>query len=266
MKTKLYVKEICCAKNVSLKDVAEKLGITPSALSQIITSDNPGVKSLERIADALDVAFTDLFIFPDFSFGEKFKEYRNKLTTDIFLKEYDPKSGDDEVECFNHALGIATTVSSLGARRLGLIDKPEENKEDENWLAYENGDAPYYADSFVLVEYVNGKPCEMVGVFSTYQKAIDAAEKDAKTFVNNINKTAEPKDEYVVKVDREAEEKAPVVSIVYKKKYREVDEDYETYEYFIFGTMQNEANMYNIWSFNEVNSKNPLSGIVETKA
>ena len=248
MKTRLYVREICAAKHMPLKDLAEKLGITPSALSQIITSDNPGVKSLERIADALDVAFTDLFIFPDFSFGESFKEYRNKLTTDIFLKEYDPKSGGNGVECFNHALAIATTVSSLGAKRLGLIDEPEE---DENWAAFENGDVSYYADSFVLVEYVNGKPYGIVGVFSSFQKAIDAAEKDAKTFVNDWIE-----DEYVVKVDRESNGKSPVVSIVYKDKDHKIDESYETYEYFVAGFEKNDANYS--WDFSEAETKNPF--------
>ena len=58
---KLLVKEICKEKGISLKVLAEKLGITPSALSQSLNCPNPSMLSLERIAKALHVNLSELF-------------------------------------------------------------------------------------------------------------------------------------------------------------------------------------------------------------
>ena len=236
MKTKLYVKEVCATKHMSLKDLAEKLGITPSALSQIITSDNPGVKSLERIAEVLGVAITDLFIFPELSLGKKFEEYRNQLARDIFVKSYNHSKEDGSycIECYNNAFSVAQTISLLGARQLGLTE--EQNEEvDENWEAFDRGEAPYYADVFPLIMYVNGKPSTVVGVYSTFQKAIEAAENDAKAYLNN---NPEEKNKYIVKVDKDADSKEPVVTVKYRSAFKhEIDDTYEMYEYFVFGTM-----------------------------
>jgi len=58
---KLLVKDICKEKGISLKILAEKMGITPSALSQNLNNPNPNIQTLERIARALRVNLSELF-------------------------------------------------------------------------------------------------------------------------------------------------------------------------------------------------------------
>ncbi len=56
----LRVKEICDQKGISIKELADRLSVTPSAISQSL-SGNPSLKKIEEIADALDVDISELF-------------------------------------------------------------------------------------------------------------------------------------------------------------------------------------------------------------
>ena len=58
------VKELCKAKGLLMKDVAHRLGITPTGLSKTLGQPYPQLQSLERIAKALDVELTELFVEP----------------------------------------------------------------------------------------------------------------------------------------------------------------------------------------------------------
>lgn len=57
----LRVKEICKEKGVLMEELANKLGIARVNLTKTING-NPTVGTLERIAEALDVDFMDLFV------------------------------------------------------------------------------------------------------------------------------------------------------------------------------------------------------------
>lgn len=57
--TTLRVKEICKEKNITLADLANIMGITPSALSQNIKK--PSFETLERLSNALNVSIAELF-------------------------------------------------------------------------------------------------------------------------------------------------------------------------------------------------------------
>ena len=48
------IKQICREKNISQKELAEKLNITPTTLSRNL-SGNPTLQTIEKIATALDV-------------------------------------------------------------------------------------------------------------------------------------------------------------------------------------------------------------------
>lgn len=48
------IKQICRAKGIQMKDLAEKLGINPITLSRNI-SGNPTLGTIEKLATALDV-------------------------------------------------------------------------------------------------------------------------------------------------------------------------------------------------------------------
>ncbi len=57
---KLIVKELCKQRGISLKTLAERMQITPSALSQSLNT-NPSVQTLDKVAQALGVDIPDLF-------------------------------------------------------------------------------------------------------------------------------------------------------------------------------------------------------------
>ncbi len=60
--SKFRIKNIVAAKGLTLKDVAEKMGITPQTLGNIVNEkNNPNISTLERIADVLEVPVSSLF-------------------------------------------------------------------------------------------------------------------------------------------------------------------------------------------------------------
>ena len=60
----MRIREIINLQGITTKELAEKLGISQSALNQHI-SGNPSVKILTNIADALGVELWELFKAPD---------------------------------------------------------------------------------------------------------------------------------------------------------------------------------------------------------
>lgn len=60
----MRIREIISKQGISTKDVADKLGITLSALNQNI-SGNPSVKVLNKIAEVLNVPIWELFVSPE---------------------------------------------------------------------------------------------------------------------------------------------------------------------------------------------------------
>lgn len=54
------VKALCADKGIALKDLAERMGIKPESLSRALYG-NPRLSTLNRVAEALEVAVTDLF-------------------------------------------------------------------------------------------------------------------------------------------------------------------------------------------------------------
>ena len=60
----MRIRDIIEQQGITTKEVADKIGISVSALNQNI-SGNPSVKVLEKIATALDVPMWQLFASPD---------------------------------------------------------------------------------------------------------------------------------------------------------------------------------------------------------
>lgn len=63
----IRIKELCKEKGIMMKDLAERLGITPTGLSKSIGQDYPQLQTLERIANALEVEVSELFVSRDTS-------------------------------------------------------------------------------------------------------------------------------------------------------------------------------------------------------
>lgn len=59
---KFRIKNIVAAKGMTLKSLAEKMGITPQTLGNIVNEKgNPNISTLERIAKVLEVPVSSLF-------------------------------------------------------------------------------------------------------------------------------------------------------------------------------------------------------------
>ena len=56
----LRIKEICKEKQITMKEIAEKLGINPITLSQSLNG-NPTLSRLQEVADILGVSVPELF-------------------------------------------------------------------------------------------------------------------------------------------------------------------------------------------------------------
>lgn len=56
------IKNIASARGISIKELAERIGITPQTLGNMLNEkNNPNVSTLERIAEALEVPVSALF-------------------------------------------------------------------------------------------------------------------------------------------------------------------------------------------------------------
>lgn len=55
------VKALCKERGIGQKELAAKLGITPTSLSQSLKGSYPQLQTLEKIAKALNVEVVDLF-------------------------------------------------------------------------------------------------------------------------------------------------------------------------------------------------------------
>lgn len=61
---KEIVKHLCKEKGITLKDLAEKIGIARESLTRALDG-NPTLSTIQGIATALDVNITDLFEQPE---------------------------------------------------------------------------------------------------------------------------------------------------------------------------------------------------------
>ena len=57
----MRIKELCKERGITQADLAHRLGVRPSSLSQSISRNRLSADSLQRIADALGVGIGELF-------------------------------------------------------------------------------------------------------------------------------------------------------------------------------------------------------------
>ena len=75
---KIIVREILKEKGISIKELAAGMGVTPSAVSQLLANPNPSIQQLERIANVIGVDVMDLFA-QDFSYINGYVEAGDKI-------------------------------------------------------------------------------------------------------------------------------------------------------------------------------------------
>ena len=170
MESKLFIKDICKNKGVSLNKLAARIGVTPSSLSQTINGDNPGVATLEKIANVLGVSFLDLFVMPSEELlDSRFFEFRNTCAKEIYMKVHkDWEWCETDEDCESNYAKVAIKLANKLANALSKAD--EDSKfADKNF-------------KLAVFCYCDGRPEKFVGVFGTYDKALDAAYKDSENF------------------------------------------------------------------------------------
>ena len=58
---KIIIRETLKEKGISIKELATRMGVTPSAVSQLLANPNPSIQQLERVANVIGVDIMDLF-------------------------------------------------------------------------------------------------------------------------------------------------------------------------------------------------------------
>lgn len=95
---KIIIREILKEKGISIKELAGKMKITPSAVSQILANPNPSIQQLERIANVIGIDVMDLFA-QNFSYINGYIETGDNI--------YPIKSREQFVNIINKVEGIA---------------------------------------------------------------------------------------------------------------------------------------------------------------
>ena len=65
MKTSDMIKELSNKKNISLSELARRIGQTPQNFSKKLKRETVTLDELKAIANALDIKFEQAFILPD---------------------------------------------------------------------------------------------------------------------------------------------------------------------------------------------------------
>lgn len=70
METSDMIKELCNKKNISVSELARRVGQTPQNFGKKLKRNTVTLDELKQIADAMGVTFEQSFIFPN---GEQIK-------------------------------------------------------------------------------------------------------------------------------------------------------------------------------------------------
>lgn len=100
---KIIIREILKVKGISIKELAARMGVTPSAVSQLLANPNPSIQQLERIAYVIGVDVMDLFA-QNFSYINGFIETGDNI--------YPIKSREQFIGVIEKVNGIAHIPSS----------------------------------------------------------------------------------------------------------------------------------------------------------
>ncbi len=75
MKSSDLIRELCRKQNISLSELARRIGQTPQNLSKKIRRDTVTIDEMIEIADVLDVTYEQSFVLKN---GEKIRAGNNK--------------------------------------------------------------------------------------------------------------------------------------------------------------------------------------------
>ena len=70
VKTSDMIKELCNKKNISVSELARRIGQTPQNFGKKLKRDTVTLEELKQIADVMEITFEQSFVFPN---GEQIK-------------------------------------------------------------------------------------------------------------------------------------------------------------------------------------------------
>ena len=70
MKTSDMIRKLCNKKNISISELARRIGQTPQNFGKKLKRDTVSLEEMRQIADVMDVTFEQSFILPG---GEQIK-------------------------------------------------------------------------------------------------------------------------------------------------------------------------------------------------
>ena len=161
---KIIVRELLKAKGISIKELAGMMGISPSAVSQLLANPYPSLQVLERIATAIGVDVVDFFA-QDYSYLNGYIETGGEIypvrSREQFVHLIDKVDGI----VFNPAAYTHTSVAILDALKAVSIPTVEVHisKVEER-------------DSFRQIGYIRQVAVKTITGkgFDGYLEAIDA--------------------------------------------------------------------------------------------
>lgn len=178
---KIIVREILKEKGISIKELAARMGITPSAVSQLLANPNPSIQQLQRIANVIGVDVMDLFA-QDFSYINGYVESGDNI--------YPIKSREQFIGLIDKIDGIVHIPSSasLDMLKKTIMDfcylSVNEGKCGAIMMRYGINEVftlSYDSDSkkFSLIQCVGNGGIK----YNTFQYSV---EKDIRLFIEQI--------------------------------------------------------------------------------
>lgn len=123
---RVIIKEILKEKGISIKELAGRMNITPSAVSQLLANENPSLYQLNRIAETIGVNPMDL-IAEDFSYINGFVETGNQIysikSREQFINIIDKVDGIVHIPICNRGSMLKDTIEDFYNRSTSNMRK-----------------------------------------------------------------------------------------------------------------------------------------------
>lgn len=123
---RVIIKEILKEKGISIKELARRMNITPSAVSQLLANENPSLYQLNRIAETIGVNPMDL-IAEDFSYINGFVETGNQIysikSREQFINIIDKVEGIVHIPICNRGRMLKDTIEDFYNRSTSNMRK-----------------------------------------------------------------------------------------------------------------------------------------------
>lgn len=164
------IREICKLKGLTLKDLSEKTKISETGIQKILNSDSTKVKTLEKIASALEIPISQFFPDdPNFSiyFDESdrknienqiilngLEKYRYEILNDLNFIDTDIKGKFIEVD---RQICTVSKEHIINLAFVKVLMKLGHDKETEQLRKYIEEKEQMVEDKQQIIEFLNEK-------------------------------------------------------------------------------------------------------------